>query len=174
MFASQAFDVLPDIMAIAKGIANGFPLSATVANYEIMSRWHAVSHGTTFGGNPIACAAALATLEVIAEENLLQNCQTMGKIFLEGLISLQDKYPVIGEARGMGLMVAMEMIVPGEGKIPNPRAVADLLEGCLERGLLAYMAGLHGHVIRFMPPLVVTEDQVNEALGIIEDSLASL
>jgi 4-aminobutyrate aminotransferase len=98
----------------------------------------------------------------------------MGKIFLDGLLTLQTKYPIIGEARGLGLMVAMEMIVPGDGKIPNPRAVADLLDGCLERGLLATNAGLHGHVIRFMPPLSINEEQVNEGLGIIEDSLASL
>jgi len=174
MFASQTFDVVPDIMAVAKGIANGFPMGATVANRELMSRWHAGSHGTTFGGNPVACAAALATLDVIEEEDLVQNCRKMGKIFLDGLTSLQEKYPIIGEARGIGLMVAMEMVVPGEGKIPNPRAVADLLEGCLERGLLAYMAGLHGHVVRFMPPLIVTEEQVKQALEIIEDGLAKL
>jgi 4-aminobutyrate aminotransferase len=174
MFACQSFDVHPDIMAIAKGIANGFPLSATVSNRELMSQWQAGSHGTTYGGNPIACAASLATLEVLEEENLVENCKRMGKIFLEGLSSLQDQYPFIGEVRGMGLMVAMELIVPESEKIPNPRAVADLLEACLERGLLGYMAGLHGHVIRFMPPLIVTEGQITQALEIISDSLSEL
>jgi 4-aminobutyrate aminotransferase len=174
MFASQAFGAPPDIMAIAKGIANGFPMGAIVASREIMGQWPYGSHGTTYGGNPVACAAALATLEVIEEENLLENCRNMGEIFLDGLLALQEKYPIIGEVRGLGLMVAMELIVPGEGKIPNPRAVADLLEGCLERGLLATTAGLHGHVIRFMPPLSITEDQVKEGLRIIEESLESL
>ncbi len=174
MFACQKFNVRPDIMAIAKGIANGFPLSATVSSKDLMSRWSAGSHGTTYGGNPVACAAALATLEVLKEENLLQNTREMGKILLDGLTALQEKFEVIGETRGMGLMVAMEMIVPGGGKIPNPRAAMDALENCLQRGLLGYMAGLHGHVIRFMPPLIVTEEQVNQALEIIEDSFESL
>jgi 4-aminobutyrate aminotransferase len=174
MFACDNFDVKPDIMAIAKGIANGFPLSATVASRDLMAKWHAGSHGTTYGGNPIACAAALATLQVLEEENLVENAQKMGDIFLNGLKTLQGKYPIIGESRGMGLMLAMEMIVPGEGKIPNPRAVVDVLDECLERDLLGYMAGLHGHVIRFMPPLTVSEEEVNTALSIIEDSLKSL
>jgi 4-aminobutyrate aminotransferase len=174
MFACQKFNVRPDIMAIAKGIANGFPLGATVSSKDLMSRWSAGSHGTTYGGNPVACAAALATLEVLKEENLLQNAREMGQILLDGLTGLQEKFEVIGETRGMGLMVAMEMIVPGGGKIPNPRAAMDVLENCLERGLLGYMAGLHGHVIRFMPPLIVTEEQVNQALEIIEDSFESL
>jgi 4-aminobutyrate aminotransferase len=174
MFACQKFNVRPDIMAIAKGIANGFPLGATVSSKDLMSRWSAGSHGTTYGGNPVACAAALATLEVLKEDNLLQNAQKMGQILLEGLTALQEKFEVIGETRGMGLMVAMEMIVPGGGKIPNPRAAMDVLENCLQRGLLGYMAGLHGHVIRFMPPLIVTEEQVNQALEIIEDSFESL
>jgi 4-aminobutyrate aminotransferase len=174
MFACQQFEVRPDILAVAKGIANGFPLSATVSSRELMSRWLAGSHGTTYGGNPIACAAALATLEVLKQDNLSQNAQEMGKIFLEGLVQLQERYEIIGEARGIGLMVAMELIVPGGGKIPNPRAAMDVLENCLNRGLLGYMAGLHGHVIRFMPPLTVTEEQVRQALEIIEDSFEEL
>lgn len=174
MFASQYFNVRPDIMAIAKGIANGFPLSATVSSRELMSRWSGGSHGTTFGGNPVACAAALATLEILREENLLENAREMGALFLDGLRTLQEKFEGIGETRGIGLMVALEMIVPGGGKIPNPRAAMDVLEGCLERGLLGYMAGLHGHVIRFMPPLIVTQEQIQEALEIIEASLEEL
>ena len=174
MFACQHFDVRPDILAVAKGIANGFPLSATASSRELMSRWLAGSHGTTYGGNPVACAAALATLEVLQDENLLDNAKKMGKIFLDGLAKLQEQFEIIGETRGMGLMVAMEMIVPGGGKIPNPRAAMDVLENCLERGLLGYMAGLHGHVVRFMPPLIVTKGQIQQALEIIEASLEGL
>jgi 4-aminobutyrate aminotransferase len=173
MFAAQVFDVRPDIMAIAKGIANGFPLSATVASHELMSRWLPGSHGTTFGGNPIACAAALAVLDVIREENLLENCRKMGKRLLAGFERLQGKYPLVGEARGLGLMVALELIVPGQGKAPNGEAAMQVLKGCLERGLLAYMAGLHGQVVRFIPPLTVTQEQVDESLQILDDSLAA-
>jgi 4-aminobutyrate aminotransferase len=153
MFAAQVFDVRPDIMAIAKAIASGFPLSATVASRELMSQWLPGSHGTTFGGNPIACAAALATLNIIREEKLLENCREMGVRLLEGFRVLQDKYHIIGDVRGLGLMVGMEFIVPGQGKTPNPEAATAVLENSLERGLLGYMAGLHGQVVRLMSPL---------------------
>jgi 4-aminobutyrate aminotransferase len=172
MFAAQAFDVRPDILAVAKGIANGFPLSATAASHEIMLKWTAGAHGTTFGGNPIACAAGLATLDVIREENLLENCQFMGARLLEGFNSFKQRYPIIGDARGKGLMVAMELIEPGSDKIPNPSAVMTVLNNCLARGLVGYMAGLHGQVIRLMPPLTVTKEQVDQALMIIDESLA--
>jgi 4-aminobutyrate aminotransferase len=174
MFAAQTFGVQPDIMSIAKGIANGFPLGATVASRQLMSQWKAGAHGTTYGGNPIACAAALATLDVIREENLLENCRVMGERFLEGFRQLQGEYPVIGQVRGLGLMVAMELIVPGSDKTPNPDATTQVLNHCLERGLLGYMAGLVGQVIRFIPPLNVTAEQVDEALSILDDSLAAI
>jgi 4-aminobutyrate aminotransferase len=174
MFASQVFGVRPDIMVIAKGIANGFPLSATVASQSLMSQWLPGSHGTTYGGNPIACAAALAVLDVIREENLLENCQVMGARLLQGFNRLKEKYAVAGDARGLGLMLALELIVPGQGKAPNGEAALAVLNNCLERGLLAYMAGLHNQVVRFIPPLIVTQEQVDEALSILDDSLAAL
>lgn len=172
MFAAQVFNVRPDIMAIAKGIANGFPLSATVASRELMDRWLPGAHGTTYGGNPIACAAALATLEVIREENLLENCRIMGEKLLHGMQQFKDSYPFIGQVRGLGLMLAMEMVLPELGKTPNPQAATAVLENCLERGLVGYMAGLHGQVVRLIPPLNVTDQQVEEALSILADSLA--
>jgi 4-aminobutyrate aminotransferase len=161
-------------MTIAKGIANGFPLSATVASRELMSQWQPGSHGTTFGGNPIACAAALAVLDVIHEENLLDNCRKMGSRLLQGFEQLKERFPFIGDARGLGLMVAMELIIPGKGKEPDGETAMKVLNNCLERGLLAYMAGLYGQVVRFIPPLNVTQSQVDEALNILEDSLAAL
>lgn len=174
MFAAQVFGVRPDIMAIAKGIANGFPLSATVASRGLMSRWLPGSHGTTYGGNPIACAAALAVLDVIREENLLENCRQMGVYLLDGFRRLKEKYPIVGDVRGLGLMVALELIFPGQGKTPNGEAAMRVLNNCLERGLLAYMAGLHGQVVRFIPPLTVTREQVEESLRILDESLADL
>lgn len=173
MFAAQTFDVQPDIMCIAKGIANGFPLSATVSSRALMGKWLAGAHGTTFGGNPIACAAALATLEVIQEEKLLANCREMGSRLLAGFRALQRKHAAIGDVRGVGLMVAMEFIVPGQGKTPNPAVATAVLEGCLQRGLLGYMAGLYGQVVRFIPPLTVTAEQADEALDILGESLAA-
>lgn len=174
MFAAQVFNVRPDIMAVAKGIANGFPLGATAASRELMSRWLPGAHGTTFGGNPIACAAALAVLQVFREENLLENCQRMGARLFQGLRSFKEKYSFIGDVRGLGLMLAMEMVIPGKGKTPNPDAAFNVLNQCLERGLIGYMAGLQGQVVRLIPPLCVTADQVDEALRILDESLAAV
>ncbi len=174
MFAAELFDAQPDVMAIAKGIASGFPLSATVASRDLMSRWKAGSHGTTYGGNPVACAAALATLDVFEEENLVANARAMGARLMEGLHAFQEEYPFVGEARGVGLMLALEMVFPGQGKEPNPKAANAALANCLERGLLAYMAGTHGQVLRLMPPLSITKRQVDEALNVLEESLSSV
>lgn len=168
MFAAQAFGVRPDIMAVAKGIANGFPLSATVSSQEIMSRWLAGSHGTTFGGNPVACAAALAVQEVIRQENLLENCKDMGKLFLSGLQSLKDKYAFIGDVRGIGLMLAVEIVVPDGTRNPDGPLAMKILEKALERGLIGYMAGRLGQVVRFIPPINVTKQNISEALDILE------
>lgn len=173
MFAAQTFDVRPDIMAIAKSIAGGFPLSATVAGRALMQQWRPGSHSTTFGGNAVACAAALAVLEAIREEDLLANCRQMGERLLAGVKRLQAKYPLIGDARGLGLMLGLELIVPGSDKTPNGPAAQILLEESLVRGLLLYSAGLHNHVIRIFPPLIVTPAQVDEALQILDEALSA-
>jgi 4-aminobutyrate aminotransferase len=169
MFAAQVLDVQPDIMVIAKGIANGFPLSATVANRAIMSQWLPGSHGTTYGGNPIACAAALAVLDVIRDENLLKNCKMMGARIMEGFMELQSRHTCIGDVRGLGLMAAMEIVKPGS-KDPDGEKAFAILNQCLQGGLLAYMAGLHGQVIRFIPPLNINPQQVDEALAILGEA----
>ena len=109
-FAAQTFDVKPDIMAIAKGIAAGLPLSATVASKELMDQWPLGAHGTTFGGNPIACSAALASLEVMKEEKLLENATTMGAYAKERLLELKANYPVVKDIRGVGLMLGIELV----------------------------------------------------------------
>ena len=174
MFASQTYDVRPDIMAIAKGIANGFPLSATVASREAMSKWAAGTHGTTFGGNPIACAAAVATLDVIEEEGLLANCRAMGERFLAGLKELEPRFEQVGEVRGQGLMLALEFIHPGQNKAPNPEAATKFLEGCLERDIMGVKAGTYGQVVRFMPPLTIDAALVDLGLEVMQDTLQSM
>lgn len=174
MFAAQTYGVRPDIMAIAKGIANGFPLSATVASRDIMSRWLPGAHGTTFGGNPVACAAALAVQEVMKEENVLENCQKMGALFLDGLTRIQSQYPFIGDVRGKGLMVAIEIVKPDGSKTPDPEKAMAILNKALEHGLVAYMAGSGGQVIRFIPPLVVTVEQIQKAIKILEVSMGEV
>ena len=171
-FAAQTFGVTPDIMAIAKGIAAGLPLSATVASKELMAKWPLGTHGTTFGGNPIACSAALASLEVLKEERLLENAATMGAYALEQLEKLKIKHDVIKNVRGVGLMIGIELQVPETGK-PNSKAVMDVLDGCLERGVLFYLCGNSGEVIRMIPPLTVSKEQIDTGIEVLDQALSA-
>jgi 4-aminobutyrate aminotransferase len=169
-FAAQTFGVTPDIMAIAKGIASGLPLSATVASKELMKQWPLGSHGTTFGGNPIACSAALATLEVFREENILANCQEVGLYAREKLELLKQKHPVIGDIRSVGLMIGIEIVDPTTGK-PNGSGLMSILNKCLEKGVLFYLCGNSGEVIRMIPPLTVTKQQIDDGLHMLDEAL---
>jgi 4-aminobutyrate aminotransferase len=173
-FAAKAFDVTPDIMSIAKGIASGFPLGAVCARHELMSRWEPTVHGTTFGGNPVSCAAAVATIDTIRDEGLVQNSKENGEYLLRRLRELKAKYSVIGDARGMGLMTAIEFIVPGTDRQPNPAAAKKFLSESLSRGVLMYPCGLYGHVARVAPPLIVTREQIDQAINIADQSLRNL
>jgi 4-aminobutyrate aminotransferase len=171
-FAAQGFEVTPDVMAIGKSIASGFPLSAVCAQSKLMSRWEPTVHGTTFGGNPVSCAAAIATIQTIIEENMLDNAKKNGEYLIQNLRMLQKKYPFIGDVRGIGLMIGMEFIISGTDREPNPAAAKKVLNESLLRGLLLYPAGLRGHVIRFAPPLIVTKEQIDEATSILDTALA--
>ncbi|MBT2738666.1 aspartate aminotransferase family protein [Bacillus sp. ISL-7] len=169
-FAAQTFDVTPDIMAIAKGIANGLPLSATVSSSELMKQWPLGSHGTTFGGNPIACSVALATLEVMKEENLLENTRNMGGYAVGQLERIKERHPVIGSIRAVGLMIGIEIIDPVTGG-PNGEGLLKILDLALEKGVLFYLCGNHGEVIRMIPPLIVTKEQIDEGLQMLDEAL---
>lgn len=164
-FAAQTFNVEPDILCLAKGIANGFPLGAVAARQDLMKKWGPVSHGTTYGGNPISCAAALAVLEVIREENLLENARVQGAYMLEYLQHLQRESPLIGDVRGVGLMIAVEFVRPGS-RAPHPEAVRRILQRALEEGLLLYPCGHWTQTIRLIPPLNIRREQVQEGLEI--------
>jgi 4-aminobutyrate aminotransferase len=173
-FAADAFGVKPDIMAVAKGIANGFPLGAVCARSELMSKWEPTVHGTTFGGNPISCAAAIATVETIKDEGLLENAKRSGAYMLSQLKRIKEKYPVIGDARGLGLMTAIEFSLLGTDREPNPAAAKQVLNEALSRSLLMYPCGLRSHTIRLCPPLNVTREEIDRAMKILDDSLATL
>ncbi|MDN3016343.1 aspartate aminotransferase family protein [Paenibacillus sp. BSR1-1] len=170
-FAAQTFDVTPDIMAIAKGIASGLPLSATVASSDLMKQWPLGSHGTTFGGNPIACSVGLATLEVMKEENLLENTRNMGKYAVEQLEQIKERHPVIGSIRAVGLMIGIEIVNPKTGD-PDGKALLKILDLALEKGVLFYLCGNHSEVIRMIPPLIVTKEQIDEGLKILDEALS--
>ncbi|MQR97019.1 aspartate aminotransferase family protein [Fictibacillus phosphorivorans] len=169
-FAAQTFGVTPDIMAIAKGIASGLPLSATVASKELMQQWPLGSHGTTFGGNPIACEAALATIDVLTKENLIENSKNMGNYAVARLKELQERTPLIGSIRAVGLMIGIEIIDPFTGK-PDGQALMNILDKCLEKGVLFYLCGNHGEVIRMIPPLTINQEQIDQGLAVLQESL---
>ena len=175
MFAHQHTSVEPDIMIVAKGIASGLPLSGIVARRELVEAWPAGTHGGTYGGNVVACAAALATIETIEQEGLVANARERGAQLLAGLRELQARHPLIGDARGLGLMAAMELVRPGEGdgRVPDPEALKTVLGAALERKLMLLSAGSYGNVVRIIPPLVTTAEEVDLALGIIDEALAA-
>jgi 4-aminobutyrate aminotransferase len=170
-FACQSLGVEPDILCLAKGIANGFPLGATAARRELMGKWSPFSHGTTFGGNPISCAAALATLEVIRDEGLLENARLQGAYLLEQLRELQAETPIIGEVRGVGLMIAVEFVRPGTSKEPGSEAARHILQRSFEAGLLTYPCGHWSQTIRLIPPLTVTREQAEEGLHVFRGAV---
>ena len=171
MFGIEHWGVEPDIMTFAKGMANGVPIGATIATAEIADSMKGMSI-STFGGNPVTCAAALATIQFIEEENLVENARVMGLRLRDGLEALKEKYPVIGDVRGMGLMQALELV--RENKKPDPEAVRRLFELTKTNGLLIGKGGLMGNVIRITPPLNVTKDQVDQALSALDHSFAKM
>jgi 4-aminobutyrate aminotransferase len=171
MFGIEHWGVEPDIMTFAKGMANGTPIGATIATAEIADSMKGMSI-STFGGNPVASAAALATIEVVEEENLVENARVMGKRLRDGLEAFKKKYPVIGDVRGMGLMQGLELV--GENKQPQPEATGRLFEATKTNGLLIGKGGLAGNVIRITPPLNVTADQIDQALKMLDRSFGRM
>ncbi len=169
LFAQEHFGVRPDIFSAAKGIASGFPLSAVIGKKEIMEKWTPGAHGGTFGGNPVSCAAGLATLEVL-QNGAIANCAKMGAYFKEKLFALQKKYPAIGDVRGLGLMLAVELV--GEGKAPDKDLTNRVLAGCLRRGLLLLSCGCHKNVIRFIAPTIVSKAEIDRAVEILDATFA--
>lgn len=155
-FACQHAGVSPDIIALAKGIASGLPLGACLAKAEVMAKWSPGAHGSTFGGNPVSCAAAIATLRVIKEQKLLANAAKLGSYLVSELKKLQKKYPAIKDVRGLGLMIGVDFGA-------NP-PVKSIMNQCLKQGVLMIPTGADGTVMRLIPPLNVTRAQVDQAL----------
>lgn len=177
-FACEHFGIVPDIMTIAKGIASGFPLSAVVSTKEIMSKWPPGAHGTTFGGNPVSCAAGVATIETIVKDRLLDNAAKVGKYALSSLREMQKRYPVMGDVRGLGLMIGIEFIkhVPsgsktGKDKSPDGEFLKKVLKRCYKKGLILVECGIDKNIIRFMPPLMTTMGEMKTALEIFEKAV---
>ncbi len=171
-FAAQRYGIAPDIMTVAKGIASGFPLSAVVARRQIMKQWPSGAHGTTFGGNPVACAAAIATIEAIRDDGLLPRCRELGERAMARLREMQERRPLIGDVRGKGLMIGVELVEAGEK--PAGAACERLLEWCRERGLIIINCGPDRNVLRLVPPLTISDDELDQALAIIDEGLGAV
>jgi 4-aminobutyrate aminotransferase-like enzyme len=162
-FGIEHWGVEPDIMVMAKGIANGAPVGATITRPDIAASWTPKTF-TTFGGNPVSMAAACATLDVMVAEDVPSRAETRGAQFSRGLAELEDRYGWIGESRGMGLMQALEIVHDKHTKEPAPQTAKALLEAAREEGLLIGIGGLHGHVLRIGPSLLISEAEVAEGL----------
>lgn len=175
-WAVEHWGVVPDMIVMAKGIASGLPLSGIMAPRDLLARWAPGSHGGTYGGNVVACAAANATLDVIEDEGLVANAAARGQQLLEGLRSISAGHAGVGDVRGLGCMVALEMVRPGEadGRVPDPAAVRRLLAESLSRNLIVLSAGSYGQVVRLIPPLVTTAEEVDRALDILGQGLSAL
>jgi len=173
LFAVEHEGMAPDMIITAKGIAGGLPLAAVTGRAEIMDSSHVGGLGGTYGGNPIACAAALAAIETIQEEKLVERAAHIGSILFETLNGLKAKYPVIGDVRGRGAMMAIELVKPGS-KDPNPEAMAKVVKYCHSHGLLVLTAGTYGNVIRFLPPLVITDELLRDGLSVLAEGFAAL
>ena len=173
MFAVEEEGVVPDMVVTAKGIAGGLPLAAVTGRAEVMDSVHASGLGGTYGGNPIACAAALGAMETMEEENLVARAKHIGEILGTSLRALAKKYPVIGEVRGRGAMQAIELVEPGT-KNPNTVAMNAVVKYCQSQGVLVLTAGTYSNVVRFLPPLVITDEILNDALSVLDDAFASL
>ena len=160
--------VTPDIVTMAKGIGNGAPLAAVVTTPEIAQTLARRIHFNTFGGNPVSCAIGKAVLEVIDRENIQQNCLELGSYIMEGLEKLKSKYPVIGDVRGKGLMIGVELVRDRTTKEPAKEECAQVLERSKELGLLIGKTGFYGNVLRFKPPMCITKADADFSLEVMD------
>ncbi|NEA47662.1 4-aminobutyrate--2-oxoglutarate transaminase [Streptomyces sp. SID10815] len=173
-FACEDEGIVPDLITTAKGIAGGLPLAAVTGRAEIMDAAHAGGLGGTYGGNPVACAGALGAIETMKELDLNGKARRIEEVMKARLGAMAEKFDAIGEIRGRGAMIAIELVKDRDTKEPNPEAASALAKACHAEGLLVLTCGTYGNVLRFLPPLVIGEDLLNEGLDIIEQAFARI
>jgi 4-aminobutyrate aminotransferase/(S)-3-amino-2-methylpropionate transaminase len=171
-FACEDEGIVPDLITTAKGIAGGLPLAAVTGRAEIMDAAHAGGLGGTYGGNPVACAAALGSIETMKAEDLPQRARAVQAIVLPRLLALADKYPQIGDVRGRGAMLAVELVSDPAAKTPDAALTAAVNSACHAEGLVTLTAGTYGNVLRFLPPLSIPDNLLTEGLDILEHAFA--
>ena len=168
----EHYGVVPDVVTLAKGIASGLPLSATVARAEVMESWKPGQHASTFGANPVAVEASLATLDVLKSEHVLENVRRVGEKAKKRLLEMKEKYEIVGDVRGMGLFIGVEIVKDKQSKTRGEEEAKEIMDYCFRHGLLVIIAGRN--VIRVIPPLVVTEEEMTEGLDILEEGIAAV
>ncbi|WP_298415991.1 4-aminobutyrate--2-oxoglutarate transaminase [Brevibacterium sp.] len=173
MFASEWEGIVPDLVSTAKGIAGGLPLSAVTGRADIMDSVGPGRLGGTYGGNPVACAAALGAIAAYEEDGLAANAEHIGEILVDRLTKLQSKYPEIGDVRGRGAMIAAEF-VEHDSIEPNPDLVKKIADYCAKNGVVVLTTGTYGNILRFLPPLTISDELVHDAFDVIEAGLAEL
>jgi 4-aminobutyrate aminotransferase/(S)-3-amino-2-methylpropionate transaminase len=173
-FACEDEGIVPDLITTAKGIAAGLPLAAVTGRAEIMDAAHAGGLGGTYGGNPVACAGALGAIETMKELDLNARAKKIEAVMKARLGAMAEKFDIIGDVRGRGGMIAVELVRDRDTKEPDPAATAALAKACHQEGLLVLTCGTYGNVLRFLPPLVIGEDLLNEGLDIIEQAFARI
>jgi 4-aminobutyrate aminotransferase / (S)-3-amino-2-methylpropionate transaminase / 5-aminovalerate transaminase len=173
MFACEHDGVVPDIITTAKGIAGGMPLAGVTGRADLMDAVHVGGLGGTYGGNPVSCAAALGAMAAIEDQDLVGKAQRIGEIMLPRLAEMQAKYPIIGDIRGRGAMIAVELVKPGTLE-PATEQLAAVVKQCHSEGVLVLTAGTYGNVLRFLPPLTMPEALLDEALTILDKAFASV
>jgi 4-aminobutyrate aminotransferase len=171
-FAFEHFQIEPDIIVVAKGLASGLPLSGVISSLDLMKRWEPGSHGGTYGGNAVACAAAAETIRIIRDEELLANTLARGSQLMAGLRHLQEETPMIGDVRGLGLMVGTEFRT--EQNKPDKHSAKAVVHACLDGGLLLLTCGTWENTVRWIPPLIVGEGQVKNALEIFNQAIEAV
>jgi len=170
MFAVDHSGVVPDIMCVAKGMGNGLPIGAIVAKRSVMARWHPGEHGTTFGGNPVACAAATVVIETLRKERLPERAAALGERVLQRARGWRADHPRLADVRGRGLMIGLEFM---EGRLPAPELTQRILHAALERDLLLLTCGVDENVIRLIPPLTITEQELEKGMDVLEASITA-
>src|SRR5688500_12975260 len=171
LFAIEHYGIEPDLITVAKSIAGGLPLSGVLGKAEIVDAAHDGAVGGTYVGNPVAQAAALAVLDVIDEEGLLERAVAIGETVRSRMLAWQERFPAVGDVRGLGAMLAIELVTDPATKQPAPELVQAVIDASMQRGLLLLKAGVHGSTIRVLCPLVLTDAELDEALAVWEDAL---
>lgn len=172
MYACEHEGVVPDLVVTAKGVADGLPLSAVTGRAEIMDAAHAGGLGGTYGGNPVACAAALATLDTVLAEGLVARARRIGEVLTSRLTALQARDPRVGDVRGRGAMIAVELVDPTD-QAPDPALTSRVAAAVRAQGVVVLTCGTYGNVLRLLPPLAIPDELLDEGVGVIEDALAA-